>query len=163
MLRLKRKLKSRSGFSLTELLVAVAILSVFTVTAVALAGSAVKTYKESTFVSDSGVLSDTVNSALSGILRYSVPRGDGTFDYEEYENSSIYLDSKGRLKLYTPNRAEDENDLLPEGAYGNMKITNFSLSNQGKVFIVTYKITGSGDSGSEGKEYTAYIRSISRK
>lgn len=84
---IKKKLQSQSGFSFTELLVALAILSVMTLGMAVGISASMRIYNESTALSDAQSLSSTLSIAIMDELRFArdVQEGDNpTFTSQNY-------------------------------------------------------------------------------
>ena len=65
------KLKSRLGYTLTEAIVSVLIIALLAVAISSGLSVAMKVYKQSLFTSNSEILEDTINAALSDVLRFA--------------------------------------------------------------------------------------------
>lgn len=165
-MRMIKMIKKRSGFSLTEVLIAVLLLSIFTAAIVPTIDSAVNTYKKSLFMSESTILSDTIDSALTDILRYSTSEGDDKFTYEEFRGAYFSV-SNGYLMFNTPSGKTTQTPLLGSSVYGKLRIdatndenTSFKVSCTDNVFEIRYTLV-QGELGFS-KTFTTYIRTISR-
>lgn len=152
---IRRKLNSR-GFSLTELLVTVAIIAIFSIAVTGVTNSALKSYSSSTFLSQSTSLEDTVNTAVADILRYAKSESGSKFTYEEYKQCYFSAGTDGRIYLNTPTATTKVAPLLSSGVYGKMKVTDFNLSYSGRTYSVTYKITN----GTLTRDCTTYVRTL---
>lgn len=67
----KRKLRSRSGMTIVETLMAVLIIALLTSTIVIGTQAAMRVTYQETFVAESQSVADTINRALSDVLRYA--------------------------------------------------------------------------------------------
>ncbi len=72
------KLKSRLGYTLTEAIVSVLIIALLAVALSSGLSVAMKVYKQSLFTSNSEILADTINAALSDVLRFASDVDTGT-------------------------------------------------------------------------------------
>lgn len=114
----KNKLKSKKGFSITEMLVVVAILSLLTVAISTSMTGAMTTYQTSVKHSESAVLTSTLTQTLNDELRYARDiEIEGTAD-------------TGKLKTYT------------SSVYG--KDADIGVNTDGQVTVKSLPILGSG-------------------
>ena len=101
MRRLARALHSRRGMTLTETLMVVLIIALLTLVIATGIMAAFHVYIQSTFASASQMVSDTVDLALSDVLRYATDvETDGSGDVTAYTNSS-YGVTDGKLHVGT--------------------------------------------------------------
>lgn len=103
MKRLLRRLTSRRGFSFTETLMAVAVMSIlFTIIAMGV-DFAVRVNYSSVALSDSQTLASTLTNALEYELHYarnmSTDSGELTFDSEVFGPGVSLTDEDGRLLI----------------------------------------------------------------
>ena len=68
---MKHKLRSRRGMTLTEVLMALLILSLVTVGMAAGIGASLQVYRQATEASDAQMLASTLSTALMDELRYA--------------------------------------------------------------------------------------------
>ena len=87
------KLRSRRGMTLTEVLVALLILSLVTVGVAAGVGASVRVYRQATEASDAHMLASTLSTALMDELRYARDiQADGSFTSDTFgEGVSVGL------------------------------------------------------------------------
>ncbi|MCI7795938.1 MAG: hypothetical protein MR528_06525 [Lachnospiraceae bacterium] len=81
--KVRGKLRGKRGASLSEMLLAVLILSLLTLLVASGSGTAAKVYRSMKEVSESGILADSILMALKGEVRYAddlkiVPAEEGT-------------------------------------------------------------------------------------
>ncbi|MEG2989475.1 MAG: prepilin-type N-terminal cleavage/methylation domain-containing protein, partial [Oscillospiraceae bacterium] len=77
-----KKLRSQKGFTLSELLVTLAILGVLTLAIAVGISSATTVYRQSVTLSESGVLASTLSQAVADELHYAQDiRGTDTVTY----------------------------------------------------------------------------------
>lgn len=118
--KVKKKLSSRSGFTLTELLLAVAIMGILFSAIVAGVSSAAHIYRRSVALSDSQTLSSTLSNAVANELRYArnirVTDGKVSFDSDVFGAGVSIGDSSpaGRVMVGTASR---QYALLSDSAY----------------------------------------------
>lgn len=141
MKRSMKKLRSRRGVSLTEVLAAVLILSLVTLGVAVGVNSAMSAYRRSVTLSDAQTLSSTLATALMDELRFArnVDAGAGTFTSSSFgEGASVGTDAAGQ-----PGHVTVGGQLLVgKGAYaGHLKATADVLYDPGSgTFSVTLKI-----------------------
>lgn len=108
MKKLKRKLHSRVGMTLTELLAAIAIMALLGTAISVGTSAALRVYRASTAVSEAGVLKSTLAAAIMDELRYATDidadASPVTYRSDTYgKNVSITVstadDSKGQLLI----------------------------------------------------------------
>lgn len=100
-MRIKRKLRSRAGMTLTELLAAIAVLGVLGAGLAAGFPAAARVYREATADAEASVLFSTLSAAVGDELRCARnPRTDGSYDSDLYgKNVSIAADGDGYLTV----------------------------------------------------------------
>ncbi len=85
-----KRLKTKKGMTLVEMLVTLLILVFLIVGIGTCMSSAIRIYDEATFEADSATLAGIVNNTLSDILRFSTVRNDGTYiDYEGTKRNDL--------------------------------------------------------------------------
>lgn len=129
--------RANAGFTLTEMLAALAVLVLLTSMIVMGVSVGMKTYQASTFESEAEILSSTINSALSDPLRtITWTTADGVRTY-----SIVYRDDAAGETLESPELTADNGQivltgkgttdsipLLNKGAYGDCIVTNAELN-----------------------------------
>lgn len=148
-----KKLRSVKGFTLIEILVSMLILTFLVIGMGPGMKTALSVYQESTFQSSSTALIGTVNATLGDVLRYAEDVGiveDGntfTFSNADYgmQNATLMLSESGDKVIVVKDHNGNELPLLPEGAYPNMEITDFSVVYRGGVFRILYSIQSTMD------------------
>lgn len=114
-----KKLRSRRAMTLTEVLVAVAILSLVTLGVAAGVSSSLRVYRQSVALSDAQTLSATLSAAMMDELRYArdIKQGDPpTFTSASYGGGAAFTaDSEGRLML------GQNKPLVGSGTYAGLK------------------------------------------
>ncbi|MEG2138802.1 MAG: prepilin-type N-terminal cleavage/methylation domain-containing protein, partial [Oscillospiraceae bacterium] len=112
-----KKLRSKKGFTLSELLVTLAILGVLTLAIAVGISSAATVYRQSVTLSESGVLASTLSQAVADELHYAREiKGTDTVTYTSQTygaNASIRAEN-GRLKV-------GSYQLVGDAAYTNLK------------------------------------------
>lgn len=123
MKRLKRKLASRRGVTLSEMLVTVAILGLVTLAVSVGISSALRVYNQSVALSDAQTLSSTLSQAIMDELRYArdISSKDGLkFTSANYGlNASFSVGADGRIKVGDGDPAHGK-DLVGSGAYAGL-------------------------------------------
>ena len=96
-----KKLHLRRGMTLTEMLVALLILSLVTVGVTAGTGTALRVYRQSTAASEAQMLTSTLSTVLMDELRYASDiQADGSFRSETFgERAAVGVDGDGQLTL----------------------------------------------------------------
>lgn len=97
--RMGKKLKSNRGFTLVELLAALAIVVMMSLMMSVGVSVGASVQRESTFVAESDLLASTVNTALGDVLRYAkvrvvepaAPGGEEAASYEQLEAMKTLL------------------------------------------------------------------------
>lgn len=141
-----RKLKTRSGFSLAETLITVAILAIVTAGGVVVAGQVIDTRNAMIETADSQVLAATALEALADEVRFgqeivieesTLTLNSTTFGYR----AQIMLDNNRIVAVVNG----ETQDLLAEKAYTGLKITCLSFTEADGA--VTISLTVEGRSG----------------
>lgn len=115
---MKKKLKSRTGFSLSEMLMAVAVLGLFTLAVSVGISAAMPAYRQSTAYAEASVLSSTLAEAVTDELRYArdvVLDGESLKSYRSAvygPGVSLYADGQGKIAV-----GASALQLLGSGAY----------------------------------------------
>lgn len=119
MKRLKRKIFSHSGVTLVETLTAVLILALLSGIILVGSRSMLTVYQGHTFTNESAMVSDTINTALSDVLRYAVPDGE-KYTNTVYQFSGSYLRIR-EGKIWLPGDGK-QTGLLNSGAYSSLYV-----------------------------------------
>ena len=157
-----KKLKNKAGLTLLEMLVSLLIL-VFIVVAMGPGmQTAAKLYQESTFESDSAILSGIINNTMGDLLRYAekidtkdlegyalpstIPFVFTSYDYR-IQDGYFYIPTDGTGFLQMKNlRNGSIVDLVNNGAYPNLQISNLTLSFDGHSLVqISYRISSLTD------------------
>lgn len=105
MQRIKKKIKSRQGFTLVEMLVALLLLGFMMLVVGSGSTVALDTYREGIRYAESATLSSTVQSSVENEMRYAyniVTAGDQvtSFSSKNYgENTKFLLDANGMVQV----------------------------------------------------------------
>lgn len=153
MIKLFKKLNSKKGFSMTELLTVIVILSLLTVAVAVMVSTSATTYKNSLMISESATVENMINTALSEELRYAdFVKTDGEENVQGINRVevnkiaySISLDGNGRL-IKKNNNSNTTVALLNRGSYANLHVEDFSISYNNSVFTCTYKLADKNSS-----------------
>ena len=164
---MKNQRKS-SGFTLVETLVSLVILVMLISVVSVGVDTAMRAYQSITFASESDLLSSTIQSALSDILRFAVceegeageDSGQLSITNESYglSKGSLFLDNdNGRIMVNSGGTLEHEGGdtffLVNDGAYTSMKISNFTLKYENGLFSGSYTIESANGRLMKTKDY----------
>ena len=147
--RCAKKLKSNRGFTLVEMLVALAIVVMLSLMISVGSSVGAQVQRESTFVAQSDVLASTINTALGDVLRYStVTPAVEVAEGEEptYEQESVLVDESGKKLLIS-------NDGY---GIGNAAVILDTSKGSVRVAVKQMEIEGDADS-SESVEKVYYL------
>ncbi|MDY3617764.1 type II secretion system protein [Agathobaculum sp.] len=140
-MKIKRKMRSRAGMTLAELLAAVAVLGVLGAGLTAGVPAAARVYHEATADAEASVLFSTLSAAVGDELRYArSPKADGSFDSAVYgKGVSVEADGDGHLtvggepllgsRTYTGNLQADISVSYEDGLF----TVNLSVKEDGRV------------------------------
>ena len=161
---MKRK---RQGFTLVETLAAVLILSLLTGVIAMGVSAGARIYRESIFVSESGMLSATLDTALGDILHYAdckAVSGGGAVSFENrnygIDSGNFLLSGDGKI-LISPYGGAPEDEwliLVSSGAYASLRIDSFTLDYGDGEFFGGYTVSDAG--GTREKTYTFAFRTL---
>lgn len=139
------KIKKRAGFTLMEMIVAIAILVLISAAMTSGLAVATRSYRDSVFQSDSEVLCDTLNTALSDVLRYAVytglaPDGAVLFSNDQYNilSGGHFVNQDGRVCIDTGGGMSQQLLVINTGSYAGLQVTGFTLR---------YDVSGNSYSG----------------
>ena len=155
---LRRRLRSRRGLTLTELLLAVAIMGILFSAIATGVSAAAKVYRKSVAVSDAQTLSTNVINALENELRYARNIEDTgsecRFDSDIFGSGVSVTSDGGRIKI-------GGYDLMAEGAYpsGLSAEAAVSYAEDARLFTVEVTITSPL---LEPRETTVTIRAMNK-
>lgn len=147
-----KKIQAKRGFTLIETLAALLITVMLSLIVATGISSAANAYRRAVFVSESEVLSSTINTALADLLRFAydinyVAKEDvtGEGNYYTFDNASYKLDNAHFILetdvnsgltyiafVHDSGDVDDEGKPVPYslcslGAYTSMTITDFQL------------------------------------
>lgn len=139
-MKISRKLRSRRGLTLTEMLVALAILGLVSGAIATGISSSLPVYQQSVALSESEVLTSTLAQALSDELRYArdIRTETGSADLKNY-TSTLYgagaaiAVSDGKLTV-------GGNPLIGSGAYTSQK-ADVAITYVEPMFTITLTIS----------------------
>ena len=151
LLRLRRQLKNRRGFTLVELLCAMLIMALLGMVVSVGVSTAVRVQRESTFIAHSDVLTATLNTSMSDVLRYSTvntqkteERHDGNiyFSNQEYMISDgyIFVDENGHVGVHMNDTDDSVRYFISKGAYTGLEVKADGTPAEG-AFSLTYDPT----------------------
>lgn len=145
-----KKLKSTGGFTLMEVLASMLILTFLVIGMGPGMKTAMTVYRESTFQSSSTALIGAMNTTLGDVLRFAEDvevAEDGTFTFTNVEyglRNGRFLqwdDDTGPDVVTVIDHNGEERLLLPEGAYPNMEISEFSIRYNADTDLVEVNYT----------------------
>lgn len=152
------KERSRAGFTLVEMLVALALMILMTAMVTVGVSVGLQTYRQSTFTSQSAILSNTIDSALSDPFRNMTSASDEngttvyTIVYRDDAQGATIVDpqlktNNGRLYIVGKNLSGNaaEVTLLNGSAYADCAVTDVSLTLSAGNASGTYKIQSTVD------------------
>lgn len=164
--------RGKKGFTLTETLAAVLIVTLLTAVLAAGASAAVGIHGDALFASRGDLLAATLNTALGDVLHYAVDITEGdppAFQNAQYglagERGSLLAgeDPEGPLygQLYLSNAAlagggTGPLPLVGGGAYSGLRVEGFTLTYDGELFTGGYTITD----GAHTRPVTFTIRPV---
>ncbi|MCF2615673.1 prepilin-type N-terminal cleavage/methylation domain-containing protein [Oscillibacter valericigenes] len=154
------KLRSRRGMTLSEVLVALLILSLVTVGVAAGVGASVRVYRQATEASDAHMLASTLSTALMDELRYARDiQADGSFTSDTFGEGSLVGVTDGRITV-------GGEKLLSDAAYAGLQVRNLVKEtetldlvkpvkvNNDTVFQVAFEICNSAGTGVQQVEFS---------
>lgn len=174
-----KRMKSKAGFTLMEMLATLLVLLIMTSGVVFSMGAGIRIYQESVFESHSALLMDTLNNSLSDILRNSTKAwvleaaekddypGDVNYAFNnaDYGASNAYIyEYYGVLKIFSA--GSDGVDLVNTGTYPNLEISDFEIQyvpeqsgNYGGYFTISYSIVSTKNSALT-REVSTVVRTL---
>ncbi|MEY8354657.1 type II secretion system protein [Lachnospiraceae bacterium 54-53] len=151
------RLRGRKGMTLMETLAAVLIIALLTTVVLSGSQAAFRVYVQDTFASESQNVSDTINRALSDVLRYAVNiKTDSDGRVTAYTNSS-YGVTDGLICLGQASSADEGLiflDYYGEGDSGNILLLSDLSYSRFRVVPADYDPDKSGDSSSFDLQYS---------
>lgn len=118
---MRKKLKSKRGFTLVELLASLMIVVMMSLMMSVGVSVGASVQRESAFVAQSDMLSSTINTALSDVLRYATVETilSSDEDYGELVNKSILFDEEGNRRLISNTSYGISNGAVVLNQYGD--------------------------------------------
>lgn len=159
---IKRKLRSRRGFTLIEAVVTTLIMSLVGLAITAGTQSAIGAYNDSLFVSESDLLVNNMEIAMSDVLRFASYTGTSDnvvhFSNEEYGiKGGCFVLENGILFVTFKNTSDEIQDkkvqVINRSSYSNLRIVSFSMTYDPDttVFEGSYTLQSKGDKTLERK------------
>lgn len=148
-----KKLRSRAGFSLTEMLIAVAVLAIMSAAGTVVTGTVLSTRQDMIEMGDAQVLASTTLEALAKEIRYGknvrLDSGTVTLDSQFFgEGASFECDaSTGRVRANGKDLSGDEEKILTDKAYTSLKITALTFAQASSGDGITVSLTVAGRRG----------------
>jgi len=170
MKKIFRKLRSRKGMTLLEMMVCVGMLAIIGAMLSSITAVGTHVYADSNFASETQTLASTIDIALSDVLNYASgiePRAGGTvtkfnIKKESAISATLKLDNSGYL-CYTCN-GDDNTPYYPvqPAAYGTILMKDFSLTYSSGVFTATFSLVSKDPAAADNtaKTYTFTYRPI---
>lgn len=161
---MKSKLRSKAGMTLSETLVALAIVALIGVAMTVGITSASHIYRNATLAADAETLCSTIMTALEDELRFArniTEVTDGTNTTVEFDSdvfgagASVFID-EGRIKIKNKIQANGSSySLLSDAAYTDgLKASNAAISlNHDGTATINVKVEKT--QGNNGKTYSA--------
>lgn len=143
-----KKLRSRAGFSLTEMLIAVAVLAIMSAAGAVVTGTVLSTRQDMIEVGDAQVLASTTLEALAKEIRYGknvrLDSGILTLDSQFFGEGASFDASTGRVRANGKDISGDEEKILTDKAYTSLKITalKFAQASSGDGITVSLTVAG---------------------
>lgn len=139
-----RKLRARRGTTLSEMLVAVAILSMVSLAITVGVSASLRVYRDSVMLSDTQTLASTLTQALMDDLRFAreiqTDSGGGVTSYlspKGGKDAVVGVNDEGRITI-------SGNELVGSGAYAGLKAEVEGMTYDGETVSLTLVIR-SGD------------------
>ena len=144
MKRFRQKLGGRRGMTLTEVLVAVLILSIVTAGVAVGVSSSVRVYRESVQFSEALTLSSSLSQAVMGELRYATDYDSDAKTFTNQSGESIKILSDNGCLVIADSTGTKLSDLISTGAYNGMR-ADLDYEKDGNVFQVVLTILSGGE------------------
>lgn len=142
LLRLRRKRNNRQGFTLVELLCAMLVMALLGMVVSVGISTAVRIQRESTFIAHSDVLTATLNTSMSDVLRFSSvntqkteERDDGRiyFSNQEYmiTDGYIFVDTDGHVGVHMNDTDDTVRYFISNGTYTGLEVQAEGAASEG--------------------------------
>ncbi len=172
--RIKSKLKSKSGLTLTEMLITVILLMFFSSACLLGISTAISTRRDMIKAADADILASTVTQYISNELRLSLNGDDsetGVFKYDGGStyanltcgNSKIKLDANGHLIRSIGDlkgavlTGDHEYSVLNDSAYSGFKLAKLKFTKADDTIECSFEITDSNGNTVKTAEETKFI------
>ncbi len=175
--RIKSKLKSKSGLTLTEMLITVILLMFFSSACLLGISTAISTRRDMIKAADADILASTVTQYISNELRLSIngriteEGGKYKFEYDGGStyanltcgNSKIKLDANGHLIRSIGDlegavlTGDHEYSVLNDSAYSGFKLAELKFTKTGDTIECSFVITDSNGNTVKTAEETKFI------
>lgn len=142
-----KKLRSRAGFSLTEMLIAVAVLAIMSAAGAVVTGTVLSTRQDMLEAGDAQVLASTTLEALAKEIRYGknvrLDGGTVTLDSQFFGEGASFKCAAGRVQASGKGVSGDEEKFLTDKAYTSLKITDLKFEpSSGDGITISLKVEG---------------------
>ncbi len=173
--RIKSKLKSKSGLTLTEMLITVILLMFFSSACLLGISTAISTRRDMIKAADADILASTVTQYISNELRLSIPKAPTFSEVEVFEydggstyanltcgNSKIKLDANGHLIRSIGDlkgavlTGDHEYSVLNDSAYSGFKLAELKFTKTGDTIECSFVITDSNGNTVKTAEETRF-------
>ena len=142
------RLRSRRGYTLSEMLVVLALMAIFSLCVIAVISFALRSSATSITESHALTVSDTVNTALRDIFVNSEyvggdENGEVLFICEKYSGWEMSLGAYGgRISANIHDELEGEQSelLLNSSAYAEFEVSDFSVSYLDGIYTCSYSL-----------------------
>jgi len=162
-----KKTNRNAGFTLIEMTVAVVVIVLVSAAMSSGLAVATRTYRESVFQSDSAVLCDTLNTALSDVLRFAIytqtqEGGAVLFANDQYNilSPGHIANKEGCLYIDTGGGGGEQLLLVNSGAYVGLQVTGFTLTYESGTNIYDGAYLISNADGTMTRECSFTFRSL---
>ena len=142
------RLRSRRGYTLSEMLVVLAFMTIFSLCAVVVISVAMRSSMTSITESHALTVSDTVNTVLRDIFVNSEyvggnENGEVFFICEKYSGWKMSLGADGgriSVDIHDESEGERSESLLNSSAYAEFEVSGFSVSYLDGIYTCSYSL-----------------------
>jgi len=163
MKRIFRKLRSKKGLTLVEMLVCVGMMAIIGAMISTITALGAHVYADSNFVSESQTLASTMDGALNDMLSYATDihtnSDNKVTGFNVIRMAAVNVNmpdftvANGGYLCYTCNGTDVLYYPVQPAAYGTIQMSEFKLTYSGGIFTATFKLV-SGDPALAGSQPT---------